>query len=250
MRIVVIEDEKPAARLLVREIERCGFQVAQILYSVREAIDWFKKEEEPDLIFADIQLVDGLSFDIFEALTLHSSIIFTTAYDEYALRAFKFNSLDYLLKPIDQQELMLALDKYRTFNKALLNLGKVRERYLEINYRKRFLVRLGIQVKIVETQEVECVFIRHRGVFIHLNSNRNYLLDQDTLEEVMAELDPSQFFRVNRKQIISLAAIREISVYLNSRLKIGLKTYSEDDIIVSRERVNDFKNWLSQKKVY
>ncbi len=248
MRIVVIEDERPAARLLVREIERCGFQVTRVLHSVQEAIAWFSSEAEPDLIFADIQLADGLSFDIFDTVSLRSSIIFTTAYDEYALRAFKFNSVDYLLKPIDQPELMSALDKYRTFSKTLLNLEDVRQRFYEIAYKKRFLVRLGAQIKMVEILEVECVFIRHRGVFIHTNSNRNYLLDEQTLEEVLGALNPSQFFRVNRKQIIALAAIREISVHINSRLKISLTTYSEDEIIVSRERVNDFKDWLNQKK--
>jgi len=246
MNIIIIEDEKPSARLLKRKLEKLNIQVSQMLHSVEESLEWLSKNEQPDLIFLDIQLSDGLSFDIFEQFPIKSAIIFTTAYDEYALRAFKLNSIDYLLKPIDEKELGQAIHKFRerTQNKPLdLNWVKNMFSSSEKTYKERFSIKVGQQLKIVNTSEIECVFSENKGTYLHTFENRNYLVDF-TLEQIETELNPKQFFRVSRKFIINLNAIKEIQIYSNSRLKIILNSYKEDEIIVSRERVSDFKNWL------
>lgn len=246
MNIIIIEDEKPSARLLKRKLEKLNIQVSQMLHSVEESLEWFSKNEQPDLIFLDIQLSDGLSFDIFEQFPIKSAIIFTTAYDEYALRAFKLNSIDYLLKPIDETELEQAVSKFRerTENNQLdLNWVKNMFRSNEKTYKERFSVKVGQQLKIVNTSEIECVFSENKGTYLHTFDNRNYLVDF-SLEQIETELNPKQFFRISRKFIINLEAIKEIQIYSNSRLKIILNSYKEDEVIVSRERVSDFKSWI------
>lgn len=250
MNIIIIEDEKPAARLLQRKIEKLGLMVNQMLHSVEEAITWFQNNEQPDLIFLDIQLSDGLSFEIFEVCSIKSAIIFTTAYDEYALKAFKLNSIDYLLKPIDEEELSVAIIKFNTlfqqksvvnldidFIKKMLVLPSTKE------YKKRFSVKIGQQIKVILAEEIECIYSENKGTYLHTKENRNYLLDS-TLEMIENELNPKEFTRINRKFIISLNAIKEIQIHTNSRLKIMLLTYHDDEIIVARERVNEFKEWI------
>jgi two-component system, LytTR family, response regulator LytT len=251
MNCIIIEDEKPAARLLLRKVEKLGLQINTLLHSVEEAIDWFQKNQHPDLIFLDIQLSDGLSFEIFETIAIKSAVIFTTAYDEYALRAFKLNSIDYLLKPIDDDDLALAITKFKSRNQALPNLSldfemikKMLVNPTEKNYKKRFTVKMGQQLKMITIEEVECFYSENKGTYLHTSENRNYLLDT-TLEQLETELDPDTFYRVSRKYIIPLKAIKEIQIHSNSRLKVILPTYSDDEVIVARERVQDFKNWLS-----
>ncbi|MFA5555947.1 MAG: LytTR family DNA-binding domain-containing protein [Flavobacteriaceae bacterium] len=247
MNVIIIEDEKPAARLLSRKLEKLNISVNQMLHSVEESLKWFSENSPPDLIFLDIQLSDGLSFEIFEQFPVKSAIIFTTAYDQYALRAFKLNSIDYLLKPIDEKELTNAVEKFRerVNKKAGLDLQWIKSLLIseEKQYKERFSVKVGLQLKIIITPEIECFFSENKGTYIHTTENRNYLIDS-TLEQLENELNPKEFFRVSRKFIIGLKAIKEIQVYSNSRLKIILNTYKEDEIIVSRERVADFKNWI------
>jgi DNA-binding LytR/AlgR family response regulator len=250
MNIIIIEDEKPAARLLQRKVEKLGLQVNQMLHSVEESIDWFKSNAHPDLIFLDIQLSDGLSFEIFENVTINSAVIFTTAYDEYALRAFKLNSIDYLLKPIDEDDLEIAINKFKSRNIAVPNLSldfemikKMLVNPIDREFKKRFTIKLGQQLKMVTIDEVECFFSENKGTYLHTFDGRNYLIDQ-TLEQLETELDPKEFYRVSRKFIIPMKAIKEIQLYSNSRLKVILPTYKEDEVIVSREKVTDFKNWL------
>lgn len=246
MNVIIIEDEKPAARLLSRKLEKLNITVSQMLHSVEESMKWFAENPQPDLIFLDIQLSDGLSFEIFEQFDIKSAVIFTTAYDEYALRAFKLNSVDYLLKPIDPTELEKAVQKYkeRTQNKSLdLNWVKNMFGTNQKSYKERFSVKIGQQLKIINTSDVECFFSENKGTYIHTSENRNYLIDS-TLEQVEEELNPKDFFRVSRKFVVSLKAIKEIQVYSNSRLKVILNTYKEDEVIVSRERVSDFKSWI------
>ncbi len=246
MNVIIIEDEKPAARLLSRKLEKLNITVSQMLHSVEESMKWFAENPQPDLIFLDIQLSDGLSFEIFEQFDIKSAVIFTTAYDEYALRAFKLNSVDYLLKPIDPTELEKAVQKYkeRTQNKSLdLNWVKNMFGTNQKSYKERFSVKIGQQLKIINTSDVECFFSENKGTYIHTSENRNYLIDS-TLEQVEDELNPKDFFRVSRKFVVSLKAIKEIQVYSNSRLKVILNTYKEDEVIVSRERVSDFKSWI------
>jgi DNA-binding LytR/AlgR family response regulator len=250
MNIIIIEDEKPAARLLQRKVEKLGLQVNQMLHSVEESIDWFKINVHPDLIFLDIQLSDGLSFEIFENVTINSAVIFTTAYDEYALRAFKLNSIDYLLKPIDEDDLEIAINKFKSRNIAVPNLSldfemikKMLVNPIDREFKKRFTIKLGQQLKMVTIDEIECFFSENKGTYLHTFDGRNYLIDQ-TLEQLETELDPKEFYRVSRKFIIPMKAIKEIQLYSNSRLKVILPTYKEDEVIVSREKVSDFKNWL------
>jgi len=254
MTTLIIEDEKPAARLLQRKLEKLNIAVEIMLHSVEESIDWFTNNEHPDLIFLDIQLSDGLSFEIFEKIDIKSAIIFTTAYDEYALKAFKLNSIDYLLKPIDEDDLDVAVTKFKSRlpkpesenSNLQLDFEQIRRMLsnpFEKNYKKRFTVKIGQHLKVITTDEIECFFSENKGTYIHTFDNRDYLIDS-TLEILEQELDNKDFFRVSRKFIVPLKAIKEIQVYTNSRLKVILPTYKEDEVIVSREKVQDFKNWL------
>lgn len=250
MNIIIIEDEKPAARLLQRKVEKLGFAVSQMLHSVEEAINWFSNNSQPDLIFLDIQLSDGLSFEIFEQIDIKSAIIFTTAYDEYALRAFKLNSIDYLLKPIDEDELEVAISKFKNqFQKNTIStldfeaIKRMLVNPVEKEYKERFSVKVGNQIKVIAIDEVECFYSENKGTYLHTLDNRDYLVDS-SLEVVESELKPKDFFRINRKFIVPLKAIKEIQMHTNSRLKLILPTYKEDEVIVARERVNDFKDWI------
>jgi len=250
MRIIIIEDEKPAARLLQRKVEKLGLQVETLLHSVEEALHWFENNQHPDLIFFDIQLSDGLSFEIFEKVEIKSAVIFTTAFDEYALRAFKLNSIDYLLKPIDEDELSIAISKFKNqFQKNSISsldfemIKRMLVNPLEKTYKKRFTIKIGEHLKMISIEEVECFYSENKGTYLHTLDNRDYLLDS-TLEQLETELNPKEFFRVSRKFIIPFKTIKDIVVYSNSRLKVILPTYKADEVIVSRERVNDFKDWL------
>ena len=250
MNIIIIEDEKPAARLLQRKVEKLGLQVNTMLHSVEEAVNWFNSNQHPDLIFLDIQLSDGLSFEIFEQIEIKSAVIFTTAYDEYALRAFKLNSIDYLLKPIDEDDLEIAVNKFKARNVAAPSLSldfemikKMLVNPMDREYKKRFTIKMGQQLKMIAIEEVECFYSENKGTYLHTLDNRDYLLD-NTLEQLETELDPKDFYRVSRKFIIPMKAIKEIQLHSNSRLKVILPTYKDDEIIVARERVNDFKEWL------
>lgn len=250
MKIIIIEDEKPAARLLQRKIEKLGYGITTLLHSVEESLEWFQNNDHPDLIFLDIQLSDGLSFEIFEKIDIKSAVIFTTAYDEYALRAFKLNSIDYLLKPIDEEELATAISKFANQFQAnsVSNLDFEAIKRMLVNpvskeYRKRFSVKIGQQIKVIDVVEIECLYSENKGTYIHTSDNRDYLIDS-SLEVVEAELDPKDFYRISRKYIIPLHSVKEIQLYSNSRLKISLPTYKADEVIVARERVSDFKEWL------
>ena len=250
MTTIIIEDEKPAARLLQRKLEKLTIEVGVMLHSVEESIEWFSKNEHPDLIFLDIQLSDGLSFEIFEKVAIKSAIIFTTAYDEYALRAFKLNSIDYLLKPIDEDDLEVAVFKFKarlpkqeTVQLDFAQIKRMLTNPFEKNYKKRFTVKIGQHLKVISVDEIECFFSENKGTYIHTFDNRNYLIES-TLEVLEQELDPKDFFRVNRKFIIPLKAIKEIILYSNSRLKLILPSFKADEVIVSREKVSDFKSWI------
>lgn len=243
MKVVIIEDEKPAARLLKRKVESLNCKVIAVLSSVNEGIEWFLTNEHPDLVLVDIQLSDGLSFEIFEQLTINSSIIFTTAYDEYALKAFKLNSIDYLLKPIDENELKAALEKFTSLQTPFSqqNLHAVYNK----EYKKRFVVKTGNIIKIIDSNDIECFYSAFKSSFLTTTEGRSFPLD-DSLENIEKDVNPDLFFRVNRQFLIALTAIKEISIYSNSRLKIILNNYKDEEIIVSRERVQAFKHWISK----
>ncbi|MFZ0490095.1 MAG: LytTR family DNA-binding domain-containing protein [Salegentibacter sp.] len=254
MNVIIIEDEKPAARRLQRMLAKMNIEPQVMLYSVSESIEWFSQHPHPDLVFLDIQLSDGLSFEIFEAVDVKSAIIFTTAYDEYALKAFKLNSVDYLLKPIDEEELEAAIAKFRENSgsstkgfsmedfRSLLNISEAP------SYKKRFTVQVGQHLKIIETADICCFYSENKATYAHTELGRAYLLDL-SLEALEKELNPEHFFRINRKSIVQLKFIKDIVAYTNSRLELKIKAFEESSLIVSRERVKDFKSWLAGNKI-
>lgn len=252
MNVLIIEDEKPSARRLGRMLAELDIQAKVMLHSVEEAVHWFKHHTHPDLIFLDIQLSDGLSFEIFDQVDVKSAIIFTTAFDEYALQAFKLNSIDYLLKPIDDEDLEAAVTKFKenrpVQQNVALNFDDIRKLLgatpAERDYKKRFTTKIGQHIKIMPIDEIECFYSENKGTYVGTIEGRNYLLDT-TLELLEKDLSPEIFFRVSRKFYVNIEAIADIIAYTNSRLKIKLNNWSEQEIIVSRERVKDFKTWIA-----
>ncbi len=245
MEVIIIEDEKPAARRLQRLLEKFGISVSTILTSVEEGVLWFSQNKHPDLIFLDIQLSDGLSFEIFEQVKINSAIIFTTAYDEYALKAFKLNSVDYLLKPIDEEELEFSIQKFKENNKPdPLDLNQLKSLLNgSADYKKRFTLTVGQHLKIINTEDIACFYSENKGTYLQTAEKRSYLLE-NSLDKLEMLLDPRDFYRVNRKFIINLKYIEDIITYSNQRFEIKLKTSTSQKIIISRERVKGFKEWL------
>ena len=250
IKVIIIEDEKPSARRLKRLLSAIGIEAQGMLHSVEEAVNWFKTNEHPDLILLDIQLSDGLSFEIFEQVVVNSAIIFTTAYDEYALKAFKLNSIDYLLKPIDDEELEAAIEKFKTNrpekHDLMVDINQIKKLLvnpLDKSYKKRFTIKIGQHLRMVDTEDIECFYSDQKATYAYTRDRKNYLMDF-SLEQLEEELDPLKFFRVNRKFIVNINAINDIISYTNSRLQIKLNNFSELEIIVSRERVKEFRQWL------
>ena len=248
MNCLIIEDEKVAAERLTGLIKKYdqSIDIIEILQSVKNSVQWLSSHQAPDLIFMDIQLADGLSFEIFEQTIVKTPVIFTTAFDEYALKAFKVNSIDYLLKPIDQVELNNAINKFKenktpneipaqVFDNILQSLTK--------NYKNKFVIKLGEHIKVLSIDEVQCFYSMEKYTFLQNNSGRDYAIDY-SLDQLQNLLDPARFFRINRKCIVSFAAISDIISYSNSRLKVKLNSNTSDYLIVSREKVQDFKKWL------
>lgn len=250
IKVIIIEDEKPAARRLQRMLSKLGIETETMLHSVAESIEWFSNNAHPDLIFLDIQLSDGLSFEIFDHVKTESAIIFTTAYDEYALKAFKLNSIDYLLKPIDEEELDAAIHKFKNTRQASENINVKELRSLLNNsntktaLKTRFTAQVGQHLKLVEVADIACFYSENKATYIRCFSGRNYPIEIP-LEQLADELDSEKFYRINRKCILNINAIKDILSYTNSRLEIKLENFSEFQLIVSRERVKDFKIWLN-----
>lgn len=251
MQIVIVEDEKLAARRLERMLRKEGLGQITSLHSLQTAIDWFKNNTHPDLIFLDIQLSDGISFEIFDHVKIDSSIIFTTAFDEYALRAFKHNSIDYLLKPIDEKELHDSIKKFHHFNPSA-NTGIKPEQLQQIKqlltspsveYKERLTAKVGTHLRTIPCNDIECFYSEQKASFIHTLRGSNYSIDY-SLEQLEELMDPNLFFRVSRKFIIHINAIKDIIAYSNSRLKIKLHDFDLHEIIVSRDKVKLFKQWL------
>ena len=250
MKVIIIEDEKPSARRLQRMLANLQIEAKTMLHSVEESIAWFSENPHPDLIFLDIQLSDGLSFEIFEALEINSAVIFTTAYDDYALQAFKLNSIDYLLKPIDEDDLAKAVEKYKTRvpmqKSVVIDFDEIRKMLvnpLDRVYKKRFSIKVGQHLKLIAADDIECFYSENKGTYAYTSDGRNYLLDV-SLEQLEPDLEPKVFFRVSRKFFVNVDAIKDMISYTNSRIQIKLKTFNEQDIIVARERVKDFREWL------
>lgn len=252
MRILIIEDEQLAAERMVELIRQNDpeAEIAGIIDSVKDASEWLKKQPSPDLIFMDIQLADGLSFEIFNRVKVETPVIFTTAYEEYAIRAFKVNSVDYLLKPIDYDELCTALDKFRKQFAAkkepaflpdniLQNVRKM----LSKTYKNRFVIRVGEHLRSVEADEIMYFFSQDKITSLVTADGRTYVLDY-SLDRLMEMLDGDKFFRTSRQNILNRDAIADIVVYSSNRLKVKLKIAGHEPLIVSRDKVNGLKEWL------
>jgi DNA-binding LytR/AlgR family response regulator len=252
-RVLIIEDEPQAIKRLETLIEDLipGVTILAKIDSVRGAIAWLRENSPPELIFMDIQLADGVSFQIFEQCHVKSPVIFTTAYDAYALKAFKVNSIDYILKPVDRDDMERALNKLNALTQGkdhttemLANIGEA-VRSLTRKYKTRFVIKVGEHLKSIEVNDIQYFFSLEKATFAKINDGRKHILDF-TLDQLEAVVDPAQFFRINRKYIVSAAAIQDMVSYTNSRLKLVLKGSDDTDIIVSRERVQEFKDWLDR----
>ncbi|MDZ4715145.1 MAG: LytTR family DNA-binding domain-containing protein [Cytophagales bacterium] len=254
MTVLIIEDEPHAAdRIegLVLELQPDARIVGR-LDSVKRSVRWFESNKPPDLVLMDIQLADGVSFQIFEQCNVTVPVIFTTAYNEYALRAFKVNSIDYLLKPVDKKELRTALDKFSALagghNAAS---GKMLEqisqamKMLTKTHKERFVIKVGEHLKSIEATEILFFFSLEKATFAQTRDGRKHIVDF-TLDQLQERVDHGRFFRINRKYIVALDAIKDMISYSNSRLRLVLETSSDDDVVVARERVQPFKEWLDR----
>jgi len=251
-RLFIIEDERPAARRLQQLIGEClpTARIEGVADSVEGSLNWFRENPPPDLVFMDIQLADGTSFEIFEGVAVESPVIFTTAYDEYTLKAFKVNSIDYLLKPVKKEELKEALEKWESL-RAGYQAGQIPVnellQYLKSGrkeYKKRFLVYVGDRIDVVEEQEIAYFFTEQKAVLLCTNGGKKYSVDH-TLEELEQLLDPALFFRLNRQVISHLKAIKSIHQYFKGKLLVHLKPQELKEVVVSREKSPLFKQWLS-----
>lgn len=248
MKILIIEDEKPAANRLIKLLEPHFQGVSPIanLDTVSRSVQWLSQNPEPDLIFCDIQLADGISFEIFEKVKLSTPVIFTTAFDQYAIKAFQVNAIDYLLKPIDPTDLSKAVEKFKSRQLTQILDFEVLKGLLQPEkkaFKTRFLVRFGEKIQSIPTEEVAFFLSEERVTFLQTKEGKKYVLDS-TLEQVEAAVDSAAFFRINRKYLCRVDSVEEVLTYSNSRLKIKLKNSSDHDILISREKVSEFKTWL------
>ena len=248
MNCLIVEDEKVAAERLVGLIKKYdpSIDISEIVQSVKNAVQWLNTHQTPDLIFMDIQLADGLSFEIYEQTIVKTPVIFTTAYDEYALKAFKVNSIDYLLKPVDLNELKNAIDKYKENNSPKEIPVQVFDSIMHSltkKYKDKFVINVGEHIKVFTTEDIQCFYSMEKYTFLQNNSGRDYAINY-SLDQLEDLLDPAQYFRINRKFIVSFSAISDIISYSNSRLKVKLNSNESNDLLVSREKVQDFKKWL------
>lgn len=249
MKLLIIEDEPASAQRLKKLAEEIDPEIIilEILDSIASAVDWLRGHTEPDLILSDIQLADGLSFEIFKEITISCPVIFTTAYDQYAIQAFKVNSIDYLLKPIKKTELAVAIRKFKKIQPsspkidlALLTsmIGKEGKDYL-----KRLMIRIGQQIKVVEVKDIAYFYIEEKIVFAVSITKDRHPMDF-SLDHLEKQLDPEQFFRINRAFIISLESIQTMITYSKARIKIWLKPPCDLESITSTERSAEFREWL------
>ncbi len=251
MKVIIIEDEKLSADHLEHLLKKIDVSIEVIarMDSVKKSIEFFKTETKADLLFVDIHLADGLSFDIFSKIDITVPAIFTTAFDEYAIKAFKVNSIDYLLKPIGLDDLKAAIDKYKKLNYSDKKdfLHDITQAYQNISktYKTRFMVKMGDSISSIKTDDI-AHFISEDGlVLIVTDAGKRYTIDY-TLDNLEKLISPDLFFRINRKVLIHINTIQKVSAYFNSRLKLNTSILSDEDAIISRERVNDFKKWIDK----
>ncbi len=252
MKVLIIEDEQLTAEriiTLLREIDP-SIEILDVLDSVKSAVQWFRKMPKPELVFMDIQLADGLSFDIFEKVKIDYPVIFITAYQEYAIKAFRVNSVDYLLKPVSKGELETAIIKYRSLFARKTDiqpmdielLNSIRT-LMNKSYKSRFMVKVGEKIRSLETKNILYFQSLEKGTYLTTDEGKTYAVDY-TLETLEGILDPESFFRINRRFIIQYSAIKEMISISGNKLKLRISHSGDDDIFVSRERLGMFKEWL------
>ncbi len=255
MNIVIIEDEKPAAEKIQRHLRKFDpeVNVLKVISTIKQAVDWIGENAlNVDLYILDVQLADGLSFEIFDHVEINKPIIFTTAYNQYAIDAFKVNGLDYLLKPVTYDKLAESLEKIDRLKSNLgkqddppyQDLNKLLTQLKEKTYKNRFMVKVGDHIKSITIDDIVLFFAEGRTAYLVTKQERKFIIDYklESLEDI---LDPSQFYRVNRSFIVKINAIKDVLMYSNSRLKISVTPDFPKEIIVSREKVNAFKDWFN-----
>jgi two-component system, LytTR family, response regulator len=251
--VLIVEDEIYAQKELTRLLSNCGYDIHIVNYidSVDDAIEWINSNPEPDIMFFDIQLSDGSSFEIFNHVTTKSPVIFTTAFDEYAIKAFKVNSIDYLLKPVKQNELDSAIAKFISIaekgNDNALNIDQI-EKLLNINkpaYKSRFISRIGDQFLHIDIEKIAYFKAEDNEVLLVTSDNKQYFIDYP-LEQISGLVDPKIYYRVNRKYIINISSIKKINKYFNSRLLLELEPGTTENVLISRVKVPEFLNWIDK----
>ncbi len=255
MKAIIVEDEKRAAKHLTRLIQEVDDSITIIeeLQTIDNSIEWFRKNAMPDVVFLDIHLADGSSFEIFNEINIDCPIIFTTAYDEYALKAFEVNSIDYLLKPINKVDLERALRKLKNVssrpkttqdNSILLKtlLGTLK---LESSYKNSLLVAYKDRLIPLAAKDIAYIYLENKTVKAITFTNKHYVID-DSLEKLSQQLSPYDFFRINRQYIVSRLAVKDLSVWFSSRLALNLTVETPERLFVSRSNIGEFKQWLSR----
>ena len=252
MKVIIIEDETPAANRLTKLLHAVSAEINVVsrLDSIESAVEYFQSARDVDLIFMDIQLADGLSFDIFYQAKIKAPVIFTTAFDQYTLKAFKVNSIDYLLKPIDENELRGAVEKFRQlyhkkdndFSEKML---KLVQEMSKAKYKERLLVKRGQQLSYVKTEATAFCYADGKLCYaVDFNNNKHLL--ENNLTQLEEQLQPNKFYRINRHLLVNIEAIKKVHTWLGGRLKLEILPATTAETVVSRERVNGFKDWLGQ----
>jgi DNA-binding LytR/AlgR family response regulator len=252
MNVLIVENEKPAAEKLQRLLKKIdgNIVVTGITETVEGTVNWFQNNALPDIILMDIQLDDGLCFEIFETIKIDVPVIFTTAFNDYMLRAFKVNSIDYLLKPIEEDSLKNAIAKFKSLQVKITG-DMIKQLFGEIGkqYKTRFLIKIGMHYRSVPVDEICCFFILERAVFIRTIAGKEYSVD-NSLDNLQKTVDPEKFFRINRNCLVNFNAIRDILSFSSSRLQLKLNEnipgFDDEYFVVSRDKVSEFKKWLSK----
>jgi two-component system, LytTR family, response regulator len=247
MKVIIIEDEKPAAEKLQKALQKAdsSIEVLALLNSIESATAWLQQNPLPALIFMDIELSDGLSFKIFEKINIACPVIFCTAYDEYWQEAFEHNSIDYLLKPVKQEKLETALAKYDKLKQYFAGNFQQLLQPLPATgaFKKRFLVKRGLDYVSIRTEDIAYFYATHKLICLVDNRNQKFILDQ-SLADIEKQLDPSQFYRVNRKYLVQSNAIKKIKTWPKSKLQLELEPAPAEEVIISQENVAAFKEWM------
>lgn len=249
MKVIIVEDERPAAEMLMLSINACNkaTELVAALGSVEEAVQWFQHNAQPDIVFMDIQLTDGLSFKIFEHVKINCPVIFTTAYDDYWQQAFEYNSIDYLLKPVQQEKLAATFAKYenikRYFSSHFQSLIQYHQNPSTEQIKKRFLVKRGMDYVSVKVEDIAYFYAVHKLVCMVDKGGQRFILDK-SLADIEKETDPAVFYRANRKYLLNITAIKKIKSHPRSKLLLEVEPAVEEEITISQENVSDFKTWM------